>query len=65
MRLVSGGEGGWCGGVVVVMKISSWNVRVLGGFEKRREVCQLVREKKSIHSLPLRNEVVYFLWVIA
>jgi len=28
------------------MKIISWNVRGLGGFEKRREVCQLVREKK-------------------
>jgi exonuclease III len=27
------------------MKIISWNVRGLGGFEKRREVCQLVREK--------------------
>jgi exonuclease III len=27
------------------MKIISWNVRGLGGVEKRREVCQLVREK--------------------
>jgi exonuclease III len=32
---------------VVLMKIISWNVRGLGGFEKRKEVCQLVREKKS------------------
>lgn len=30
---------------VVVMKIISWNVWGLGGFEKRREICQLVREK--------------------
>lgn len=30
---------------MVVMKIISWNVRGLGGFEKRREVNQLVREK--------------------
>lgn len=30
---------------VEVMKIISWNVRGLGGFEKRREVKQLVREK--------------------
>jgi exonuclease III len=28
------------------MKLISWNVRGLGGFEKRREVRQLVREKK-------------------
>jgi len=32
---------------VFVMKIISWNVRGLGGFEKKREVSQLVREKKS------------------
>jgi exonuclease III len=30
---------------VVVMKIISWNVRGLGGFEKRREVNYLVKEK--------------------
>jgi exonuclease III len=30
---------------VVVMKIISWNVRGLGGFEKKREVSRLVREK--------------------
>ena len=30
------------------MKIISWNVRGLGGFEKRREVCPLVREKKPL-----------------
>jgi len=29
------------------MKIVSWNVRGLGGFEKRREVRKLVGEKKS------------------
>ena len=34
----------WCR--VLVMKIISLNVRGLGGFEKRREVSQLVREKK-------------------
>jgi exonuclease III len=28
------------------MKLISWNIRVLGGFEKMREVCQLVREKQ-------------------
>jgi len=28
------------------MKIISWNVRGLGSFEKKRDVCQLVREKK-------------------
>jgi len=31
---------------VCVMKIVSWNVRGLGGFAKRREVTQLVREKQ-------------------
>ena len=29
------------------MKIISWNIRGLGGFEKRKEVCPLVREKCS------------------
>jgi len=32
---------------VVLIKIISWNIRGLGDFEKRREVSQLVREKKS------------------
>jgi len=36
-----GGEG--C--VWYPMKIVSWNVRGLGGFEKRREVWKLVSEK--------------------
>jgi len=36
----------WCG--CVFTKIISWNVRGLGGFEKRREVCNLVREKKPL-----------------
>jgi exonuclease III len=36
------------GGVVVVMKIISWNVRGLGGVEKKREVSNLVREKSPI-----------------
>jgi hypothetical protein len=42
-----GGEGEVEGGEVsgVLMKLISWNVRGLGGFEKRREVRQLVREK--------------------
>jgi len=31
---------------VFVMNIISWNVRGLGGFEKRREVCILVKEKQ-------------------
>jgi exonuclease III len=39
-----GGVGG-VGVCVVVMKIISWNVRGLGGFEKRKEVSQMVREK--------------------
>ena len=30
---------------MVVMHIISWNVRGLGGFEKRREVSHMVREK--------------------
>jgi len=34
--------------LVCVMKIVSWNVRGLAGFEKRREVCQLVTENKPI-----------------
>jgi exonuclease III len=34
----------WC--ILVVMKIISWNVRGLGGHEKRREVCQLMRNKQ-------------------
>lgn len=33
----------WC--VAFVMKIISWNVRGLGGVEKKREVSQMVREK--------------------
>jgi len=32
---------------VIVMKLISWNIRGLGGFEKRRKVCQLVREKQQ------------------
>lgn len=46
MRLVGGGgrELVWCS--VCVMKIMSSNVRGLGGFEKRGEVCKLVREKQ-------------------
>jgi len=41
-------RGGWWVGVVLLfkMKIISWNVRGLGGFEKRRETCHLVRDKK-------------------
>jgi len=35
-----------CGCRVCVMKIVTWNVRGLGGFEKRREVRSLVEEKK-------------------
>ena len=30
---------------MVTMKISSYNVRGLGGFEKRKEVCRFVHEK--------------------
>jgi len=30
------------------MKLLSWKVRGLGGVAKRREVCQLVREKKPL-----------------
>ena len=32
---------------MVVMHIISWNVRGLGGCEKRREVCHMVREKNQ------------------
>lgn len=35
---------GWC--AVFLMKLISWNIRGLGGVEKKREVCQMVREKK-------------------
>lgn len=39
--------GGWCrwGGLKVVMKIISYNVRGLGGGEKKVEVRRLVNEK--------------------
>lgn len=30
---------------VLEMKLISWNVRGLGSFEKRKEVCSLVQEK--------------------
>jgi hypothetical protein len=36
----------WSRVCVCVMKIVSWNITGLGGFEKRREVNQLVREKQ-------------------
>jgi len=41
------GSGGWwrSGCCVLIMKLISWNVRGLGGFEKWREVKQLMREK--------------------
>jgi len=64
----------WCS--VVVMKIISWNIRGLGGFEKRREVSQLMREKKPFivcfqetkltvfddvfHKIKLRDELCNF-----
>lgn len=43
----------WCGGGVWgveggFMRIFPWNVRGLGGFEKRREVWKLVLEKKNL-----------------
>ncbi|MCH79613.1 cysteine-rich receptor-like protein kinase, partial [Trifolium medium] len=31
-----------------IMKILSWNVRGLGGMEKKKEVCDLVKEKNSL-----------------
>ena len=37
---------GWCRGVFIVMKLLSWNVRGLGGADKKREVSHLVWEKK-------------------
>lgn len=30
---------------VCEIKLVSWNIRGLGGFEKRKEVCSLVKEK--------------------
>jgi len=44
--------------VCLSMKIISWNARGLGSFEKKREVRNLVREKKSIYSLYSGNKVV-------
>jgi len=35
---------------VGVMKLVSWNVRGLGGVEKRREVRKLVEDKKNLGS---------------
>jgi hypothetical protein len=43
----------WCS--VCVMKIMSWNVRGLGGFEKRREVCKLFYLRK-------RSRIFTVLW---
>jgi len=48
----------WCGVRKFVMKIISWNVRGLGGFEKRREVCQLVRDKNPFIVCISRNKVI-------
>lgn len=42
---VSWGVGGCEGGEGVVMKIISWNVRGLGGLEKRKEVRALIQDK--------------------
>ena len=42
------------------MKIVSWNVRGLGGPEKRREVKLLVAEKKSFMFVSLRCFLVFF-----
>jgi len=48
------------GGVLCfIMKIISWNVG-LGGFDKRREVRHLVKEKQ--HFMYSRNKVVCFLY---
>jgi hypothetical protein len=40
----------WClslggGGGILLMKITSYNVLGIGGFEKRSDVCRLVHEK--------------------
>jgi len=43
--------------MVFSMKIISWNVRGLGGFEKRREIFQLVREKKTFYSVYTRDKL--------
>ena len=64
----SEGRGG-VGVVCFIMKIISWNVRGLGSFEKRKEVGNLVREKKPfilcLHETKLSvfdNTVCKFIW---
>jgi len=42
---VLGGRGMVVGVRVCVMRLVSWNVRGLGGLEKRKEVKDLVKEK--------------------
>jgi len=42
-----GGLGFWGGVWVWKMKLVSWNIRGLGGLEKRKEVRSLVKEKRS------------------
>jgi len=39
------------------MKMVSWNVRGLGSVEKRREMRQLVVEKKAFHFMFTRDKV--------
>jgi len=51
--------------VIIAMQLLSWNVRGLGGAEKKKEVCNLVREKKPFvlciqeTKLPVFDAFVY------
>jgi hypothetical protein len=57
------GGGMWGFGVgVVEMKLVSWNARGLGGLEKRREVRQLVKEKKTFCYVYSRNKINGVRW---
>ena len=47
---------GWS---VLSMKIISYNVRGLGGFENKNEVKKLVLDKKKTFVLCLQDEIMY------
>jgi len=44
-----------CGGGFI--RIFSWNVRGVGGFEKRKEVWKLVLEKKSFYLVVTKTKL--------
>ena len=43
---------------MVALNIISWNVRGLGGFEKKKRGVSVGEGEKSIHSMFTRNEVI-------